>query len=88
MAPEARRRGVARELLARVAADARDLGASTCSLEVRAGNLGAQAIHSQLNELHAAIRARDDAAAQSALQPLAERFPRLIESLQAALCSA
>ena len=58
------------------------------NLKGSAGNLGAQAIHSQLNELHAAIRARDDAAAQSALQPLAERFPRLIESLQAALCSA
>lgn len=58
------------------------------NLKGSAGNLGAQAIHSQLNELHAAIRARDDAAAQSALQSLAERFPRLIESLQAALCSA
>ncbi len=58
------------------------------NLKGSAGNLGAQAIHSQLNELHAAIRARDDAAAQSALQPLVERFPRLIESLQAALCSA
>ena len=46
--PAMRRRGIARELLARVAADARDLGAATCSLEVRAGNAGAQAFYEAL----------------------------------------
>lgn len=46
--PVARRRGIARELLARVAADARDLGAASCSLEVRASNHGAQAFYEAL----------------------------------------
>lgn len=46
--PAMRRHGIARELLARVAADARDLGATTCSLEVRAGNEGAQAFYGAL----------------------------------------
>lgn len=46
--PAQRRRGIARGLLARVAADARDLGASTCSLEVRASNAGAQALYEAL----------------------------------------
>ncbi|OUO90184.1 tRNA (adenosine(37)-N6)-threonylcarbamoyltransferase complex transferase subunit TsaD [Gordonibacter sp. An230] len=46
--PAWRRRGIARELLARVAADARDLGAGTCSLEVRAGNEGARAFYETL----------------------------------------
>ncbi len=48
VAPAARRRGIARELLARVAADARDLGAQTASLEVRASNAGAQALYEAL----------------------------------------
>ena len=43
-----RRRGIARELLAHVAADARNLGAQTVSLEVRAGNEGAQALYQAL----------------------------------------
>ena len=34
--PAWRRRGIARQLISRVASDARDLGATTCSLEVRA----------------------------------------------------
>ncbi len=46
--PSQRRRGIARELLARVAAEARNLGAATCSLEVRAGNVGAQAFYEAL----------------------------------------
>ena len=46
--PAQRRRGIARELLARMAADARDLGAATCSLEVRAGNAGARAFYEAL----------------------------------------
>ena len=44
-----RRHGIARELLSRVASDARDLGARTCSLEVRAGNEGAQAFYRALD---------------------------------------
>ena len=46
--PAWRRRGIARELLAHVAADARNLGAQTVSLEVRAGNEGAQALYQAL----------------------------------------
>ncbi len=46
--PAWRRRGVARALLSRVAADARDLGAQGCSLEVRAGNAEAQAFYRAL----------------------------------------
>ena len=46
--PGWRRRGIARELLAHVAADARNLGAQTVSLEVRAGNEGAQALYKAL----------------------------------------
>ena len=46
--PARRRCGIARELLARVAADARDLGATRCSLEVRAGNAAAQALYKAL----------------------------------------
>ena len=46
--PSARRHGIARGLLARVAADARDLGAQTCSLEVRVRNTGAQALYEAL----------------------------------------
>ena len=46
--PARRRRGIARELLAHVAADARNLGAQTVSLEVRAGNEGAQALYKAL----------------------------------------
>ena len=41
--PGWRRRGIARELVARVASDARDLGASLCVAEVPAGDEGAQA---------------------------------------------
>lgn len=46
--PKARRSGIARGLLARIASDARDLGAKSCSLEVRAGNAGAQAFYEAL----------------------------------------
>ncbi len=58
VASEARRRGIARELLARVAADARDLGASACSLEVRAGNAGAQAFYRALGLAEVGVRPR------------------------------
>lgn len=46
--PAWRRHGIARTLLARVADDARNLGARTSSLEVRAGNTGAQALYEAL----------------------------------------
>lgn len=46
--PAWRRRGIARTLISRVASDARDLGAATCSLEVRASNAGAQAFYESL----------------------------------------
>ncbi len=42
VAPEWRRHGIARELIARIAEDARNLGAETCSLEVRESNENAQ----------------------------------------------
>ncbi len=46
--PAWRRRGIARQLIGRVAADARDLGAASVSLEVRASNTGAQAFYETL----------------------------------------
>ena len=46
--PAYRRRGIAQELLARVALDARDLGASRMTLEVRASNTGAHAFYQRL----------------------------------------
>ncbi len=46
--PAYRRRGIAQELLARVALDARDLGAGQMTLEVRASNTGAHAFYQRL----------------------------------------
>ena len=56
--PAWRRRGIARELLAHVAADARNLGAQTVSLEVRAGNEGAQALYKALGLVSVGTRPR------------------------------
>ena len=56
--PAMRRRGIAHELLAHVAADARDLGASRCSLEVRAGNVGAQELYAALGFRSLGVRPR------------------------------
>ena len=56
--PAMRRRGIARELLAHVAADARDLGASRCSLEVRAGIVGAQELYAALGFRSLGVRPR------------------------------
>ena len=56
--PAMRRRGIARELLAHVAADARDLGASRCLLEVRAGNVGAQELYAALGFRSLGVRPR------------------------------
>ncbi len=46
--PVYRRRGIAQELLAHVALDARDLGANRMTLEVRASNTGAHAFYRRL----------------------------------------
>lgn len=46
--PAYRRRGIAQELLARIALDARDLGAREMTLEVRASNTGAHAFYERL----------------------------------------
>ena len=48
VSPDCRRKGIARELVARVAADARNLGAESATLEVRASNDGAQAFYEAL----------------------------------------
>lgn len=56
--PAFRRRGVARELIGRIASDARNLGAQTCSLEVRAGNAGAQALYASLGFESLGVRPR------------------------------
>lgn len=58
VSPACRRRGIARELLARVASDARDLGARDCSLEVRAGNVGAQGLYQALGFESLGVRPR------------------------------
>ena len=56
--PAFRRRGIARELIGRIASDARSLGAQTCSLEVRAGNEGAQALYTSLGFESLGVRPR------------------------------
>ena len=43
--PSYRRRGIAAELIALVASDARNLGATEMTLEVRESNVGAQAFY-------------------------------------------
>ena len=58
VSPAWRRRGIARELLSCVASDARDLGAKTCMLEVRADNDGAQALYRAVGLEKAAVRPR------------------------------
>ena len=45
MAPDRRRRGIARRLLAEGLAQARELGAALAWLEVRTSNLAAQALY-------------------------------------------
>ncbi len=56
--PEWRRRGIARELIARLASDARDLGAQSCMLEVRADNKPAQALYESIGLEHVGVRTR------------------------------
>lgn len=73
-----RRRGIARELLSRVAADARDLGAHEATLEVRAGNEGAQAFYASLGFESLGVRPhyysdREDAVIMNGPLPLSSR---------------
>ncbi|MBR2791023.1 MAG: tRNA (adenosine(37)-N6)-threonylcarbamoyltransferase complex transferase subunit TsaD [Eggerthellaceae bacterium] len=58
VAPEARRRGIARGLLSRMADDARNLAAKTASLEVRSGNDGARAFYEALGFVSEGVRPR------------------------------
>lgn len=53
-----RRRGIARELIDRLSRVARDLGASSCMLEVRASNAGAQALYRALGLAQTGVRPR------------------------------
>ena len=55
-APELRRSGIARELMVRLAEDARSLGATQMTLEVRASNEGAQAFYRALGLHEVGIR--------------------------------
>jgi N6-L-threonylcarbamoyladenine synthase/protein kinase Bud32 len=73
-----RRRGIARGLLARAAADARDLGAHEATLEVRASNTGAQALYKALGFESLGVRPRyysdhEDAVIMTGPLPLASR---------------
>lgn len=56
--PAYRRRGIARELLTRISLDARDLGASEMTLEVRASNSGAHALYEHLGLICQGVRPR------------------------------
>ena len=78
VAPSWRRHGIARELIVRIAEDARNLGASTCSLEVRASNEGAQAFYASLGLENAGKRPRyysdrEDAVIMAGPLPVAQR---------------
>ena len=56
--PGWRRRGIARELIAHLASDARDLGAKSCMLEVRADNKPAQALYESIGLERVGVRAK------------------------------
>lgn len=89
--PAMRRRGVARGLLARVAADARDLGALSCSLEVRASNAGAQALYAALGLGSLGVRPRyysdgEDAVIMEGPLPLAKHDVAGMELVVGAAC--
>ena len=55
---EWRRRGIARELIAHLASDARDLGAKSCMLEVRADNKPARALYESIGLERVGVRAK------------------------------
>ncbi len=78
VASDLRRKGVARRLLALLAADARDLGAKEMSLEVRAGNREAQSFYQALGMEALGQRPRyysdgEDAVIMQGALPLAAR---------------
>lgn len=73
-----RRRGIAAELIALVAADARDLGAAEMTLEVRASNAGAQTFYERMGLSSIGTRPhyysdREDAVIMSGPLPQARR---------------
>ena len=75
--PAYRRRGIAQELLARIARDARDLGANEMTLEVRLSNTGAHAFYERLGLERIGVRPRyysdkEDAVIYTGPLPLAE----------------
>lgn len=75
--PAYRRRGIAQELLAHIARDARDLGATEMTLEVRLSNTGAHAFYERLGLKRIGVRPRyysdrEDAAIYTGPLPLAE----------------
>lgn len=75
--PSYRRQGIAQELLARVALDARDLGAREMTLEVRASNTGAHAFYERLGLKKIGARPRyysdkEDAVIYTGPLPVAE----------------
>lgn len=75
--PAYRRRGIAQELLAHIARDARDLGATEMTLEVRLSNTGAHAFYERLGLKCIGVRPRyysdrEDAVIYTGSLPLAE----------------
>lgn len=75
--PAYRRRGIAQELLAHIARDARDLGATEMTLEVRLSNTGAHAFYECLGLKRIGVRPRyysdrEDAVIYTGPLPLAE----------------
>lgn len=75
--PEYRRRGIAQELLAHLSRDARDLGATEMTLEVRITNTGAHAFYERLDLKRIGVRPhyysdREDAVIYTGPLPLAE----------------
>ena len=75
--PAYRRRGIAQELLAHIARDARDLGATEMTLEVRLSNTGAHAFYERLGLKRIGVRPRyysdrEDAVIYTGPLPLAE----------------
>ena len=78
VSPEWRRHGIARDLIVHLAEDARNLGASTCSLEVRASNEGARAFYASLGLADVGIRPhyysdKEDAAIMAGPLPTSSR---------------
>ena len=73
--PGLRRRGIARGLVARATGDARNLGARTASLEVRASNQGARALYEALGFTVLGPRPRYYSDGEDALIMRAEALP-------------